>query len=106
MGSRVSPSTWGKRDTGRSAAQWGASARDRADQDLDTAWRPLRPENAAWCGGRAEPVGSTRRSHREAMASRPVKTANSSKEVHMGRVPGESHIVQADDAVHRTMPAA
>jgi hypothetical protein len=40
------------------------------------------------------------------MASRPVKTARSSREVHMGRLPGESHIVQADDAVHRTTPAA
>jgi hypothetical protein len=40
------------------------------------------------------------------MASRPVKTTRSSKEVHMGRVPGESHIVQADDAVHRMTPAA
>jgi hypothetical protein len=40
------------------------------------------------------------------MASKPVKTVRSSNEVHMGRLPGESHIVQADDAVHRATPAA
>jgi hypothetical protein len=40
------------------------------------------------------------------MASRPVKTARSSKEVHIGRLPGESHVVQADDVVLWTTPAA
>jgi hypothetical protein len=40
------------------------------------------------------------------MANRRVKTARSSREVHMGRLPGESHVVQADDAVHRATPAA
>jgi len=40
------------------------------------------------------------------MTNRPVKTVRSSKEVHMGRLPGESHIVQADDAVHKVTPAA
>ncbi|MGC0406220.1 hypothetical protein RKD27_008864 [Streptomyces sp. SAI-126] len=40
------------------------------------------------------------------MASRPVKTARRSTEIHMGRLPGASHIVQTDVAVHRATPAA
>jgi hypothetical protein len=71
----------------------------------------------AWCtaallrgtDSAARPPSSTdsmRRSHQLASARRPVKTTRSSRDVHMGRLAGDAHPVQAVEAAHNATPAA
>ena len=47
-----------------------------------------------------------RRSHRLDSANRPVKTASSRTDVHMGLLPGDDHAVTMLDAAHSSTPAA
>lgn len=61
---------------------------------------------ATWRTGRGASSVSRCRSHRPAMISRQLKTARRSTDVHMGRLPGESHAVHPVVAAHRTTPAA